>query len=88
MGSGIPMPPHATSTALTSKDGVCCTSAIPAKDSFIVAIVRPASQDVCISQSRRDVYTHNRLRVLQSFKTDKASTRKMINSRLPSLMEP
>jgi hypothetical protein len=59
---------EATSTSLTTIDGVGQTYALPAKQSSTIVIARPLSDRVCISHDRRFVYTRFRLQVSQAFK--------------------
>ena len=68
---GVPAPFEATSTSLTTTDGVCCIYAVPAKQSSLVVIARPTSSKVCVAKSLRYVYTRFLLEISEEYKHNK-----------------
>ena len=72
---GISMPLEATSVALTTTGGLGPIYALPANQCSMVVIARPILDSVCISQSRRYVYTRFNVEILHELKRAKHTAR-------------
>ncbi|MGH9439545.1 MAG: hypothetical protein ACRD22_17105 [Terriglobia bacterium] len=69
---GFSKPAYATATTFVTTDTFAPIYSLPAKRSFTVVLAKPTAGKVCISQSRRYVYTKFTLKVFKEFQKGKS----------------